>query len=61
MTLGSSKCGRFTISDNPRNTFVKLLDNDNGVVLILESVEEAKELVGRMPSAPGIEWKKETT
>lgn len=56
MTLASSKCGRFTISDNPRNDFVKLLDNSNGVVLILESVEDAKEIVAHMPTAFGTEW-----
>lgn len=58
MQLAASKGGRFTVTDNPRNNMVKLLDNSNGVALILESVEHAKEIVGAMPSAIGTEWEK---
>lgn len=60
MTLAESTDGRFTLSDNPRNSLVKLLDNSNGVALFLDSVETAKQIVEAMPSAPGTEWKEET-
>lgn len=56
MQLAQSTDARFTVSNNPRNDMVKLLDNSNGVVLILESLEHAKEVVAAMPSAFGTEW-----